>query len=111
MQNSLMASQIAGGLQTTTLDSRMQVRVGVSRKVVKRRFLWRLGMERSCSEESIGSPRWVTALVFIEKGEGLKKIYCSLPAIGGEMVSGGQNPVQALRPSPAGLEMNWLSIG
>ena len=70
-----------------------------------------MGRERSCSEEGIGSPRQATALVFIEKGEDLKEIYCSLPAIGGEMVSGGWNPVQVLRPSPAGLEMNWLSIG
>ena len=47
------------------LDLRMHAREGVSRNTVKRRFLWRFGRERSCSEEGIGSPRQVTTLVFI----------------------------------------------
>ena len=41
---------------------------GVSRKAVKRRFLWRLGRERSCSEEGIGSPIQATTLVFYRQG-------------------------------------------
>ena len=56
---------MAGEFQTVALDSRIHMRDGVSRKQVKRRFLCRLGRERSCSEEGIGSPRQVTTLVFI----------------------------------------------
>ena len=47
---------------------------GVLRKAVKRRFLWRLGRERSCSEEGIGSPGQVTTLVFIRGGRRSKEI-------------------------------------
>ena len=86
-----MAFRMAGELQTAALDSNMRKRVGDSRKLVKRRFLCRSGRERSWSEEGIGSPRWAMTLVFIVKVEDLKKFlfYCSLPAIGGETVSGG----------------------
>ena len=51
-----MALQIAGEFQMAALDSRMQAREGVLRKQVKRRFLCRLGRERSWSVEGIGSP-------------------------------------------------------
>ena len=82
--------------------------MGVSRKAVKRRFLWRFGRERSCSEESIGSPRQVMTLVFYSRGE---NFLFTLPAIGVEMVSGGQDSVRALRPLPAELIRIWSSIG
>ena len=58
-----MVSLMAGEFLTTALDAKRLARVGVSRNEVKRRFLWRLGRERSCSDEGIGSPRWVTTLV------------------------------------------------
>ena len=66
-----MALQIVGELRTVALDLRMHTRDGVLRNAVKRRFLWRLGRERSCSEEGIGSPRQVTTLVFIGKEKNL----------------------------------------
>ena len=62
-----MALRIAGELRTAALDSRIWAREGVSRKQVKRRFLCRLGRERSCSEEGIGSLRQVMTLVFISE--------------------------------------------
>ena len=55
-------------------DSRVRAKVGDSRKQVKRRFLWRLGRERSWSEEGIGSPRQATTLVYIEVKRFLKEI-------------------------------------
>ena len=91
----------------TTLDAKILVRVGILRNEVKRRFLWRFGRERSCSEEGRGSPRWVMTLVFIARKQ---KLLFTLPAVGVEMVLGGQNSMRVLRPSPAELVQIWSSI-
>ena len=98
-----MASFMVGVFLIAVQDSRTRVSVGVLRNNVKRRFLWRLGRERSWSEEGIGSPRRATTLVFMCFQRRQKKIYCTLLTVRGETVSGGWNPMQALRPSLAGL--------
>ena len=59
-----MAFRMAGEFQTAALDSRMRAREGVSRKQVKRRFLCRLGRERSCSDEGMGGSSRATVPVF-----------------------------------------------
>ena len=68
-----MAFRIAGELRTAARDSRILAREGVSRKQVKRRFLCRLGRERSCSEEGIGSPRRATTLVFYSEMKEIRR--------------------------------------
>ena len=60
-----MVFLMAGELRMAALDSRIQKSVGDSRKLVKRRFLCKLGNERSWLEEGIGSPGRATTLVFI----------------------------------------------
>ena len=85
----------AGELQKAVWILTRQNREGVSRKEVKRRFLWMVKRARSWLEEGIGSPRQAMTLVFIRQRKSLNLF--TLLAIGVKTVSGVQSPVQALK--------------